>query len=144
MSKKSTFKFRILFFLLLITGISSILFLSHISRVTTGSMSPTFNTVYDALFPFYWFSIGAFIGGLILLFSPAALQKKFTGLVLWWIPITVAIIVLFNSEPSGGKFGISFPDPFAPEPLALFSGILLSLTLTVRLVTYWIKKALKK
>lgn len=144
MSEKSTFKFRILFFVLLISGISSILFLSHISRVVTGSTSPLFNTVYDALFPFYWFSIGAFVGGLILLFTPAALQKKFVNLILWWIPITIAIIVMFNFEPSGGKFGISFPDPFAPEPLALFSGILLSLTLAIRLIAYWVKKALKK
>lgn len=139
MPEKSTFKFRILFFVLLISGISSILFLSHISRVTTDSTSPLFNTVYDALFPFYWFSIGAFVGGLILLFPPATLQKKFVNLVLWWIPITVAVIILFNLEPSGGKFGISFPDPFAPESLALFSGILLSVTLLIRLITHWLK-----
>ncbi len=135
---------RVSIFAFLVFAIGIPEYILYIERAAPGPIPGNIRVLLDILFPFYWFSIGAFIGGLILAFPPAALKQKFLNLFLWWIPITVAIIVLCNLEPTGGRFGISFPDPFAPEPLALFSGSILSITLVIRLVSYWIKKAFKK
>ena len=135
---------RTLIFIAIIFIIAFEQIISYLSRTSSQPSSYEVLRLFEILFPFYWFSLGALIGSLILLFSPAGLENRFLKLFLWWIPITVIIIILFNLEPTGGSFGISFPDPFAPEPLALISGALLSLTLIVKLISHSNKEKPKK